>query len=368
MPIAIALSLVAYQILYIFVHLAVYAVLVAAFGLFAEGVVLKIVFLVLSVSFTVATLVAFRFKGKFIEWFYTGAAYWFGLINFLFTGAVAWFFVVTIFNYFNFYFPFAIIAAVTFGAGFLIHLYGTWNAQRAEITRITVSPPGLPDVWRGKKFVFVSDIHLGNVHGPHFAARVVRKVMALKPEAIFIGGDIYDGGACDPEELIAPLHALKAPKGVYFISGNHEFYVRNFETAFAAIRSTGIRILENETVDIDGVTVVGVDFRAVHKKEDFEAVLAKLNLDRGKMNLLLKHEPDNLPIAEAAGITLGFFGHTHQGQIFPLNIITRQLYNGYDYGLKQHGAMQVYTSSGVGTWGPPLRIGTKSEIVLVEFK
>lgn len=365
MPIAIALSLVAYEILYVFVHLAVYEVLAAAFGI--GGTWLKVIFILLAFSFTAATLIAFRFRGKLVTWFYVFSAYWFGLINFLFMGAVAWFVVENIFDHYNIYASPALVGGITFGIAFLIHLYGTWNAQRAEITRISVSLPDMHAAWKGRKIVFVSDVHLGNVHHVKFAEKVVRKITALKPEVVFIGGDMFDGGACDPDALVAPFRDLHAPKGVYFISGNHEFYVRNFETAFEAIRKTGIRILNNEKIEIDGVEIVGVDYRDVHKKEEFAAVLAKIGVDRNKVSILLKHEPDNLPVAEAAGISMGFFGHTHQGQIFPLNLITRQMYKGFDYGLKQHGTMKVYTSSGVGTWGPPLRLGTRSEIVLVEF-
>jgi len=366
MPVAIALSLIAYEILYIFVHLAVYRTLVAAFGI--GGTWLEVIFILLAFSFTAATLLAFRFRGKFITGFYMFSAYWFGLVNFLFMGAVAWFIIENIFNHYVIYVSPALIGAITFGVAFLIHLYGTWNAQRAGITLISVSLPNLPAAWRGRKIVFVSDVHLGNVHRTGFAAKVVGKISAFKPDAVFIGGDMFDGGACDPDALVAPFKDLHAPKGVYFISGNHEFYVRDFEKAFEAIRKVDIRIIKNEKIDIDGVEIVGVDYQSVHKKEDFAATLARIGVDRSKMSILLKHEPDNLPVAEAAGITMGFFGHTHQGQIFPLSIITRQMYNGFDYGLKQHGTMTVYTSSGVGTWGPPLRLGTKSEIVLAEFK
>ena len=368
MPLAIILSLVAYQILYVFVHLTVYAVLMAAFGIGGgAATALEIIFLILSISFTVATFVAFRYTSAVVTRFYQFAAYWFGLINFLFGGAVLWFFAENIFDHFNVYVSPSLIAVITLGAMFLVHLYGTWNSRRAEVKKISVTIPNMPAAWRGRKIVFVSDVHLGNVQRAHFAAKVVRRIEALKPEIVFIGGDMFDGGACDPAALVAPFRNLSAPKGVYFISGNHEFYVRNFEKAFDAIRDTGIRIIHDEKIDIDGVQVIGVDFRSAHKKEDFYALLAKICVDPSRPSILLKHEPDNLPIAEAAGISIGFFGHTHQGQIFPLNYITRQMYRGFDYGLKRLSDMQVYTSSGVGTWGPPLRLGTKSEIILVEF-
>ena len=89
--------------------------------------------------------------------------------------------------------------------------------------------------------------------------------------------------------------------------------------------------------------------------------------DQTKPNILLKHEPSDLAVAEAAGISLDLSGHTHHGQIFPLMFFTWQIYKGFDYGLRHLGAMQVFTSSGVGTWGPPLRLGTNSEIVAIEF-
>jgi uncharacterized protein len=163
------------------------------------------------------------------------------------------------------------------------------------------------------------------------------------------------------------LRSLNAPSGTYYVTGNHEFYLPDLATALAVIRSTGVHILDDEQVTIGGINFVGVDYRSVNKPESFKKVLEKIGIDHLRPNILIKHEPKDLDVAEAAGISLGFFGHTHQGQIFPLSLFTRQIYKGFDYGLKPHGKMQVYTSSGVGTWGPPLRLGTKSEIVVVEF-
>ena len=95
--------------------------------------------------------------------------------------------------------------------------------------------------------------------------------------------------------------------------------------------------------------------------------MQRIGVDRARPSILLKHEPSDLDVAEAAGVSLDLSGHTHHGQIFPLMFFTWQIYKGFDYGLKRIGAMQVFTSSGVGTWGPPLRLGTKSEIVEIEF-
>jgi predicted MPP superfamily phosphohydrolase len=223
------------------------------------------------------------------------------------------------------------------------------------------------DFWKGKKIVFVSDFQLGNIYNQRFAARVVKKINALDPYAVLIGGDLYDGVVCDEEKVIEPLRDLHPKGGTYFITGNHEYYLRDVPRASATIRALGITVLDNKKVDIGGIDVIGVDYKAVHKKEDFKKILEQIGVDHTKPSILLKHEPSDLAVAEAAGISLDLSGHTHHGQIFPLMFFTWQIYKGFDYGLRHLGAMQVFTSSGVGTWGPPLRLGTNSEIVAIEF-
>jgi predicted MPP superfamily phosphohydrolase len=237
--------------------------------------------------------------------------------------------------------------------------------------RITIPFAHIPgfraDFWKDKKIVFVSDLHLGNVYRQKFTARVTAKINALNPYAVLIGGDLYDGVVCDEEKLIAPLHTLHPPGGTYFITGNHEYYLPDVPHALAAIRAAGITVLSDKKIDIGGIDVIGVDYRSAHKKEDFKRVLESIGVDRARPSILLKHEPTNLDVAEATGISLMLSGHTHHGQIFPLMFFTWQIYKGFDYGLKRYGAMQVFTSSGAGAWGPPLRLGTKSEIVEIEF-
>lgn len=365
MPIFIILTLIIFQALLIFVHLAVYETLAAAFGI--GGTTLKIIFIILAISFTTTSFLTHWYKGKIVDWAYTFSAYWFGLVHFLFLGAVLFYFTLDISYSHNVYVSPALVGGIYFGIFFLIHLYGTWNSGRAEITRINVSLPSLPQVWKGRKIVFMSDVHLGSVRGAKFMARVVKNIQAESPYAVFIGGDVFDGTKCNESELVEPLRLLRPEHGVYYISGNHEYYLKDVDAAFAAIRNVGITILHNEKIDIDGVDIVGVDYKSVSHKEQFEEVMKKMNINRAKPTILLKHEPNYLDVAEHAGVSLGFFGHTHQGQIFPLSLFTKQIYKGFDYGLKPHGTMQVYTSSGVGTWGPPLRIGTKSEIVVIEF-
>jgi predicted MPP superfamily phosphohydrolase len=365
MPALFIITLLVFQVLLVFVHLTVYGTLALAFGI--GSVWLEGVFVFLAVSFVIASFATMKFRNRFLDWFYTFSAYWFGLVHFLFVGSVIFYFILDYFYSHGTYVSPVLVGSICFGALFLIHLYGTWKSGTAEITKISVSLPNLPEFWKKNKLVFISDVHLGNIRGAEFSRKIVRKIQALAPAAIIIGGDIYDGPKCDAEAVVEPFRALRPPEGMWFITGNHEYY-GELDRFLAAVRAVGIRILHNERVTIGGMDFIGIDYKSAHKEEDLAKIVEKLPIAVGTPTVFIKHEPDHLGIPEAAGMSFGLFGHTHQGQIFPLSLITRQMYSGFDYGLKRLGNMQVYTSSGVGTWGPPLRLGTKSEIVLVEFK
>ena len=234
--------------------------------------------------------------------------------------------------------------------------------------------PHLPQSWRGRRAVFISDLHLGQIRGRKFAEKVVKIVTELAPDIILNGGDMYDGVAVNVTDIIQPFTHLHAPLGLYFVMGNHEEF-RDNKLYAAAITSAGIKILNNEKVIVDRLQLLGVDYKTTTMKEDFADIVQKMSVDTNQASILLKHVPVDLEVAKHAGISLQLSGHTHRAQIFPLGLITRMIYKGYDYGLKNFGSkevragsLQVLTTSGVGTWGPPLRVGTQSEIVLITFK
>jgi predicted MPP superfamily phosphohydrolase len=216
--------------------------------------------------------------------------------------------------------------------------------------------------------IWISDLHLGQLHGPRFARKVADIVNTLSPDIIFIGGDLFDGtGAPDAGELTLPLRTLAAPLGTYFITGNHEEFGDATPKFLVAVAGAGMHILQDEMTEIDGLQIIGVDYKNAVHRDQFKKILEHLPIDREKPSILLKHEPKDLDVAEATGISLQISGHTHRAQIWPFEYIASLVYKGYVYGLKAHGKMQVYTSSGVGTWGPPVRVGTDSEIVVLSF-
>jgi hypothetical protein len=359
---AFLLVSVTLQALLLWLSYIIYETWIAAFGLGWRD--LEIAFCAFAFTFISATLLAVRYSSRLVRWYYWFAAYWFACIGPLFGASVLF----VLLEYFG---PHVGVGISSFWAGVISFsiavafiIYGIWQSQRMEIVRISVDLPGLPPEWKGKTIALVSDVHLGDVRNAHFAHRVVKKINSFKPEMILIAGDLYDGLCCDPVTLVAPFGDFVSSKGTYFVSGNHD-YLGRANDFFAAIRGVGIRILENEIVDLGGLQLAGVDFEDTSHRKDFENVLRDMSLDVAHPSILVKHVPDNLDLAGKKGFSLQLSGHTHHGQFWPLSLITHYLFKGYDYGLNKMDRMWIYTSSGVGAWGPPFRLGTKSEIVAI---
>jgi hypothetical protein len=213
----------------------------------------------------------------------------------------------------------------------------------------------------------VSDVHLGHVNGSRFLRRIVSRLRQLGPDVVFITGDLYDGTKVDPRVLAEPWQEFSPAFGAYFVTGNHEEF-SDPRKYLEAVNDSRVRVLNNEKILIDGLQVVGVHFGDSTHPDRFRSVLKGAELERGRASILLSHAPHALSIAEEAGISLQLSGHTHGGQIFPFTWFTRWIFGPYTYGLARHGGMAVYTSSGAGTWGPPMRVGTRPEIVLFEFE
>jgi predicted MPP superfamily phosphohydrolase len=258
------------------------------------------------------------------------------------------------------------LVEILFAAALVLGSYGLFNASWTRVTRIRVQLENLPDAWRGRKAALVSDIHLGHVRNGNFLRRLIGKILQEEPDAIFIAGDLYDGTAIDAASAAAPLSQLTAPHGVYFVAGNHEQFGDDSKY-LNAVAAAGVRVLHNEKVDVDGLQLVGVPYRDATSTHDLASTLGKIPIDRDRASILLLHAPDHPSVAEAAGFSLQLSGHTHLGQFIPWSWMARRMYRKFVYGLSRIGKMQVFTSSGAGTWGPPLRLGSNPEIVLLEF-
>jgi uncharacterized protein len=328
---------------------------------------LKILTGVLSISFLVASLLAFRYTSPALRAFYRASAIWLGMLSFLFLAAASSWFVFGITRLAGLDLNFHRIVEVLFGTAIIAGLYGVFNASWTRITRISVRLANLPETWRGRKAALISDLHLGHVRNGSFLRRMVSKILQEEPDAIFIAGDLYDGTAIDARRAAAPLSKLTAPHGVYFVAGNHEQFGDDSKY-LRAVEAAGVRVLSNEKVEADGLQIIGVPYRHATQNGHFASVLQGIGVDRERASILLTHAPDHPEVAEAAGVSLQLSGHTHVGQFIPWSWMARRIYRQFVYGLSRIGKMQVFTSSGAGTWGPPLRLGSNPEIVMLQFE
>lgn len=348
-------------------HFVVYETWIWLWGTPSSSVLLalQVALGVLSISFVTTSALAFRFSNVIVRTLYRIAAAWLGFLNFLACASVVAWIVYGISWLVGWRSGGPIIVGTLFGLAILIGIYGMLNALRLRVRRVSVNLPNLPESWRERTAAFISDLHLGHIRNFRFSRRLVEKLATLAPDIIFIGGDLYDGTHVDAGRVVEPWSRQSSPLGTYLIAGNHEIFAGR--ASLQAAESAGIRVLNDEKVVVDGLQIVGVDYHASTSASRFALMLHHMNIDANSPSILLTHSPHRLAVAERAGISLQLSGHTHRGQILPVRWIVERIFGPYAYGLHPFGKMMVYTSSGVGTWGPPMRVGTHSEIVLISF-
>ena len=347
-------------------HWFLYRTLVRFFGVVNPSrlFTLKISLALLSISLVLTSFLAFRYSNLLVQCLYTAAVSWLGIFYLFILAAILCWIFYGLARLFHLPLDRKLLIETLIGIALMASLYGFINAGVIRTTRITPQLPNLPKQWKGKTAVWVSDTHLGPVRNYGFAQQIATLVQNVHPDIVFIGGDLYDGQAVNLDKVIEPFSKISAPYGIYFVTGNHEEFYDN-TLYLQAVRRAGIRVLYNEKVDLDGLQIIGVDYRDSRSEEQFRTILQKIGIDRRKPSILLKHVPLHLHVAKEQGISLQLSGHTHQGQVFLFRFITSKVYQGYDYGLKWIGDLIVYTSSGAGTWGPPMRHDTKPEIVVI---
>jgi predicted MPP superfamily phosphohydrolase len=321
----------------------------------------------LVLGFVGAMLVGFRYSSVWLRTLYAVSAVWIGALNFAFFAALGCWLTEGIVRWAGWPVPRLTLAEVWFGAAFLAVGFGLINARWLRVTRVTVALAHLPEVWHGRTIALVSDLHLGHVLGPGFVRKIITRLRALQPDAVLISGDMFDGTPIGLDRLVADWRGFRPGRGIFYVTGNHDEFAER-RIYLEAVRRTGIRVLDNEKISIDGLQIVGVHDSEAHDPAVLRAVLERAQLAAGRPSILVAHQPVNLAVAEAAGISLQLSGHTHRGQVWPWRWLVARIYGRFAYGLNRFGRLQVYTSSGAGTWGPPLRVGTRSEIVLIRLE
>jgi predicted MPP superfamily phosphohydrolase len=238
------------------------------------------------------------------------------------------------------------------------------------IERVSIPVTGLPVEFHGFRIAQFTDLHVGPTIKRDFVERVVEQLQGLDADLIAFTGDLVDGSVGWLRDDVAPLAALRAKNGVYFVTGNHEYY-SGASPWIREARRLGFDVLMNEHrvlrkggagLVLAGITDYGAgEFIPAHRSDPAAAVSGS---PEGMIRVLLAHQPRSVFAAEQAGVAVQLSGHTHGGQFFPWNHLAT-LSQPYIKGLHRHGRTWVYVSRGTAYWGPPVRLFNPPEITVV---
>ena len=263
----------------------------------------------------------------------------------------------------------AIAAVIGAGAG-LVGGWGLVNGLRGfDVRKVRIALGRLPAGASGYRIVQMSDVHVGPTIGRSFVESIVRETNALAPDMVVITGDLVDGSVEQLRELVEPLRDLRARDGVFFVTGNHEYY-SGADAWIAHLRTLGVRVLRNERVDVRGLfELAGVDDASSgrmlpHHGQDVAGALE--GRDPARAVVLLAHQPKALKHAVASDVDLQISGHVHGGQMVPFNWLAR-LDQPFVQGLHRVERTWLYVSTGTGYWGPPMRVGPGAEVTHIEL-
>jgi len=324
---------------------------------------LALLLFLLALSFITAFIWTQFSTHRFLHGFYYGSAVWLGTMVNLLLIFGAGLLVLTILQWFPLEIDRKTFGAFLLGMTVLYTTYGLYHAGQLKTKFLSVPIKNAPEEWRGRKIAHVSDVHLGIINGEGLSQKIAAIITAQKVDFVFITGDLFDGTGDDLSKAIKPFDRIMAP--IYYITGNHETYL-GIDKALAAIKKTKIRVLRDEIVNLGGVQLIGIDYPQRGWKKDIRPVLEKI--DRTKPAILLYHEPAQIETARRYQVSLQLAGHTHNGQMWPMKIFVSLLYKGFDYGLHQLGDQAIYITSGAGTWGPPMRIGSTAEVAIITLQ
>lgn len=252
------------------------------------------------------------------------------------------------------------------GATVLLLCYGyiNYRSPKVETINIAIDKPLLCD---SLKIVAVSDIHLGLGTGKTAAGRYVELINAQHPDVVLIAGDLIDNSIkpVEADHLEEELNAINAPMGVYLVPGNHE-YISGIEDCERFLKKTQIVLLKDSNINLPcGLQIIGRDDRMNRRRKPLTHIMELA--DVRKPVIMLDHQPYEIAKKDSLGVDIQISGHTHRGQVWPLNILVDNLYE-QSHGYKKWNNSHVYVSSGLSLWGPPFRIGTNSDMAIIVIK
>ena len=255
---------------------------------------------------------------------------------------------------------------VSFGFTVCLLTYGYFNYKHPDINHLDIT---LDKPLQGQpmKIVAISDVHLGNGTRKPQLQKFVEMINAQEPDLIIIGGDLIDNSLIPlyQQKMAEELNQLKAPMGIYLAPGNHE-YISGMEACEQFLKETPIRLLRDSIVTLpNGLQLIGRDDRSNRRRLPIAELMKQA--DSTKPTLLIDHQPYEVAKKDSLGIDIQFSGHTHRGQVWPLSLLVDNMYE-QSHGYRRWSNSHVYVSSGLSLWGPPFRIGTKSDMLVMRVR
>lgn len=338
-----------------------------------------IIFWVLSLSYLISRFLANYLPSGVTDIFTLVGVYWLAILFYLFL-IIPFIDLIRLLNKRFLFLPasmiekgiiniiLALVLAVVLGA---ILIYGTWNGRNSYVKKYDVTLDKGVHGMTALKVVMVSDIHLGDIIENKRLKKMVQEINSLNPDIVLIAGDIVDSEIqpFTKGKMAREFSNIRSKYGVYASLGNHDIMGNTEEQITKELSEAGVKVLRDSAYIVeDKFYVVGRDDISIErngkKRKTLDEILDKA--DKTKPILLIDHTPSKLNEAEDNGVDLQVSGHTHKGQFMPNNLITKMLFE-VDYGYLKKANLNVVVSSGYGTWGPPIRLGSRSEIVEINI-
>ena len=334
------------------------------------------IFWTIAAMFIVGSVLERTATSVFAEWIYRIGAFWMAYMLYLFM-AVVLIDLVRMLNYFfHFLPPFSQLmrfrlGVIVFALATLVVVGGHINALWINVREIPLTIHKKVTGAQEVKILMASDIHLGALIGERREKHLLDIIKKQKPDLVLLCGDLVDGEIAPVlrKNLGGHIQEIKTPLGVYAISGNHE-YIGGINKTLPYLKSINIQLLMDQTITLpNGIQLVGRKDRSAGRGSNGLKPLSELlaGVDSLKPVIVMNHQPYNLEEATGVNVDLHLSGHTHHGQLWPFNYITKRMFE-LSWGLMKKGTTNFYVSSGYGTWGPPVRTGNRPEVVIFNLK
>lgn len=327
---------------------------IAALFKIQPGYIFYLLLILAVISYPLAAIIERVVSNTYTRIFYTGASAWMGISFYLLTFIVIYWLLSLLIKI-----PSEIAGIIIIALTTVLSAYSLLNSLYLNVKSIEIP---LKHLQRDMKVVQLSDIHIGSIRNSSYMENIVEKTNDIDPEIVFITGDMVDGSARLHTNTFGSINKLRAP--VFFITGNHETY-EGLDEVFRVLRNTNMNILRDEMVECKGIQVIGVEYS--FELNHMENVLSRINIKSEIPSIMLYHLPRDLKTVAKAGIGLQLSGHTHAGQMFPFNYLVRLMFR-YMSGIYKYEGTYLHVSPGTGTWGPPMRLGSRCEITVINLK